>query len=159
MNSLYCTTKYVVLLILPFIVVLSGCTGSQALVDKKYTAGASDTFVLEIRNEAAAPATEMELLTHVLDRGLTKQNLKAEEANRVLQVTVTKYRFRSEATRILTGNMTGSDAIVSTVIVKRSEDGEILGKEEIVTHNPTVVSKSEDLINAHAEKIISSLGK
>lgn len=148
-------------LILILSLLISGCTGSQVLVDQKYTAEASDHYNLEIKNDVAVPAPEMKMLEQALEGGLREQNIRASEndADRILQVTVKKYHFRSDATRVITGNLTGNDAIVSTVTVVRLEDGKLLGKEEVITHNPTVISKSEDLINAHAKKIISSLLK
>ena len=79
--------------------------------------------------------------------------------DKTLQVSVKKYHFRSDATRVITGNLTGNDAIISTVRIRSLPSGDLLGKEEVITHNPTIVSKSEDLINAHAKKIVSSLLK
>jgi len=146
-------------LVLTLVFLISGCTGSQVLVDKNYTAPAGAQFNVEVNANVPVPAAEMEMLAKTLNTGLKDQNLYAEDSNNVLHVTVKKYHFRSDATRVLTGNLTGSDAIVSTIVIKHASDGEVLGKEEVITHNPTVVSKSEDLIRAHSKKIISSLLK
>ena len=150
--SLYC-------LVVALLFLLSGCTGSQVMVDQKFTVQTSDQFNLEVANSAAVPAAELEMLEQMLDRGLRDHNLQGDSPTGLLQVTVTKYRFRSDATRILMGNSAGSDAIVSTVTIKRYSNGEILGREEVITHNPTVVSTTDQLIKAHAEKILSSLSK
>lgn len=145
-------------LIIVLVFLLSGCAGSQVLVDQKFTAQSGDQFNLEVTSSTVVPATELEMLTQMLDSDLRERNLQGDSPTRNIQVTVTKYHFRSDASRILLGNSTGSDAIVSTVTIRRSSDGEMLGREEVITHNPTVVSTTDQLIKAHANKILSSLG-
>lgn len=147
----------------PLIVVLfflvTGCAASNVLVDKEYSMQSGDQFRLELNSEVEIPEAERGMLEQTLRDGLAGNNLLSNEANTILQVTVTKYHFRSEATRVLTGNTTGSDAIISTVVIKRVGGGEPLGQQRVYTQNPTVVSTSKDLIEAHAQKIINSLKK
>ena len=75
----------------------------------KYTAQTSDHYQLEIISNVALPAREMNMLQQALEGGLREHNMYAgaDDADRILQVTVKKYHFRSDATRIITGNMTG----------------------------------------------------
>ena len=120
---------------------------------------AAQVLADQVESNVEIPAKELKMLEQMLNEGLQERKLQAGDANTILQVTVTKYHFRSNTTPVLTGTLTGNDAIVSGIVVKRSVAGELLGKEEVITHNPTVVSKSEDLIKGHADKIISSLVK
>ena len=159
MNNQFLVRYPLSYLAITFVVLLSGCTGSQVLVEQKYTAQAGEQFDLEVANSAAVPENELAMLKQLLDGGLRERHLRGDKPTRVLKVTVTKYHFRSETTRALTGNLTGNDAIVSTITIKRSADGEILGREDVITHNPTVISTEDQLIKAHANKILNSLVK
>lgn len=77
-----------------------------------------DKFSIIVNNQAGMPESELGILEQQLQVKLQNLGLLGKDANKQLQITVTKYRFRKESTRILNGTLTGIDAIVSNVVVK-----------------------------------------
>ena len=149
-------TVYAVFIIVLVIVGFSGTTG---LADIKKTAQPGDKFNVIVNNQAGMPEPELEILRQQLQVKLQNQGLLGKDVNKQLHTTVIKFRFRKESTRILTGTLTGTDAIVSNVVVKNTADGKTLGEKKIATQNPTVISKPRNLIERHIDKIVSRLSK
>lgn len=101
-----------------FALVIIGFSGTTGLADIKKMAQPGDKFNVIVNNQAGMPEPELEILKQRLQVKSQKLGLLGKDANKQLQITVTKYRFRKESTRILNGTLTGIDAIVSNVVVK-----------------------------------------
>lgn len=119
-------TVYTVII---FALVIVGFSGITGLADIKKMAQPGDKFSIIVNNQAGMPESELGILEQQLQVKLQNLGLLGKDANKQLQITVTKDRLRKESTRILTRTLTGTDAIVSNVVVKNTADGKIPGKK------------------------------
>ncbi|GAA5218971.1 DUF4410 domain-containing protein [Corallincola platygyrae] len=135
---------------------LAGCAGTKVVVEQAYVLNHSDKFEREIIDHANVTDKGMEIFETRLDSQLSQLgDSSANEATREVEITFTKYYMRHGAARALAGIMAGSDNITSTVVIKDSKDGKVLGKITVVSENPTATGSAKGLIEQHADKIIS----
>ncbi len=145
-------------LILMISVAIAGCAYSGVYKkEMEYTIQPGDKVQYGIQNQSDMPESEFEIMKRRLDATLQEQNLVGQDANILLEITVVQFRFRSNTSRILLGNFQGNDAVTSNVVIRNIVDGSVLGKEQVIAHNPTVISKVKDLVETHADKIVNSL--
>lgn len=138
---------------------LTACVGSNTIVKQAYSFHEGDSFSYRINNKAEVPTEELATFENRLKQQLGERGLTSDKPNRTLEIVITKFRFRSETARVLAGTSAGTDAVISTIVVKSAADSSVLGELEVASQNPTIASTSTDLMNSHADKIVKSLAR
>lgn len=139
--------------------VLSGCVGTNLVVDQPYSYQPTDAFSYEIVDKANVTDKGMSIFKSKLDQNLSQLGLQqgdnqgAAGSNRVIEITFNNYYMRHGAARALAGVMAGADNITSTVLIKDKESREVLSRLQVESKNPTATSSARALIEQHATKI------
>ncbi|WNO10801.1 DUF4410 domain-containing protein [Teredinibacter sp. KSP-S5-2] len=146
--------KMVVLTLVFSYVFLAGCAGTHLRVDQGYAFQQNDIFSYEIVDNANVTPQGMSIFKERLESKIKALGLNTSgESTKLIEVTFTNYYMRHGAARALVGVMAGSDNITSTVLIKDRSSGEIVGKLQVVSKNPTATSSARLLIEQHADKI------
>ncbi len=137
---------------------LAGCSTSS-VVHKGYKAAAPETFWYELKGNADTDEAALAQLRAQLDAQLAEARLAGGRnvaGSRRVEIAITHYYLRGNATRILAGIMAGRDKVKSAVQVK-GDDGETLASFDIESTNATAWGTSGGLIGRHADEIVSRL--
>lgn len=137
------------------LIIITGCAGTSLKVDQGYAYTESDFFSYEIIDEAGVSDEGMSIFKTRLDANLKRLGLDGTDPDKVIEITFNSYRMRHGAARALVGIMAGKDNITSTVFIKEKTSGNILGKIQVVSQNPTATGTARGLIEQHADKITS----
>ena len=158
-------TKPRYLLLLVAFLILTGCA-SSAVVQKPMTEPViqGDTRyqignVID-RTERGVPDHFLEALKGYINSELRSRRLLATETrdgNREVNITVTYYRMRSGANRLLWGAMAGKDGLRSTVTVVDRRTGQVIGESEVDTYSVMAVTSENDIARMHGEEIAKFL--
>ena len=161
--------KYFKWLVLTFFVVLTtGCsgsfigsgvlpgTGTESMVSQSFNI--SNYFSYDIVDVSYQVSEEgKSIFKNRLESMLKQKSLYKENSSKVIEITFNDYYIRSGAARTMLGVAAGVDRITSTVVIKDKDNDKILGRYRVISKNATAWSKSSNLIEQHADKIISYL--
>lgn len=137
---------------------LAGCS-TNSVVHKGYKAAAPETFWYELKGNEDTDEAALAQLRTQLDAKLAEARLAGDKnvaGSRRVEIAITHYYLRSNATRILAGIMAGRDKVTSAVQVK-GDGGETLASFDIESTNATAWGTSGGLIGKHADEIIARL--
>ena len=163
--------KYLKGLALTFLLVLiTGCsgsfigsgvlpgTGTELIVEQSFYYDGSEYFSYDIVDVSYQVSEEgKSIFKNRLESMLKQKSLYKENSSKVIEITFNDYYIRSGAARTMLGVAAGVDRITSTVVIKDKDNDKILGRYRVISKNATAWSKSSNLIEQHADKIISYL--
>ena len=133
------------------------CAGTNVLSTQPHVYSSTDRFTYEIVNKTAVPEPGMAIFTARLKQDLEQLGLLAEqEQSKKMVITFVNYYMRKDKTRGRVGLMAGVDHIKTNIVVRDAE-GNVAGRFEVVSSNPTAVGTSKGLIEGHADRIASYL--
>ena len=163
--------KYLKGLALTFLLVLiTGCsgsfigsgvlpgTGTQLIVDQSFYYDGSEYFSYDIVDGSNQVSEKgMSIFKNRLESMLKQKSLYKENSNKVIEITFNNYYMRPGAARTMLGVTAGVDNITSTVVIKEKDNDKIVGRFRVISKNATAWSSASNLIEQHADKIISYL--
>lgn len=136
------------------------CAGSSSRIEVPISMNKEDKVIYKIINQASAPEKAINILKPHLDARLNESGIQADspdQADKLIEITLTIYRMRMGHRRALLGSMAGSDRIQSTVVVRDIKSQSVVGRYSVYSKNATAVSSSKALIQGHADEIVNKL--
>ena len=130
----------------------SSATSAKGVVAVDYLVG-----TITVTDEAIPESFQTALKTH-LEEELGKAGRLAKSAGsaRKVQLTLSDYRMRGGATRILTGVLSGADKVTAAVSVT-DKSGQVIGESQVTSSNSLAVGGPDTLAKMAAEEIAKFL--
>ncbi len=144
-----------------------GCGSSHPALKSMQQPAAGVTVLYHVEAIAdpkgLAPEDMRDALHLRLQQELGAKRLLAkdrDEADRLVQVTITSFRMRDFFTRAIFGFMAGNDSMGANVRVRDAFTSEVVGESEVSCHSDFRGSGlGEDLIRTEGEKIAKYLSE
>ncbi|MGH8539008.1 MAG: DUF4410 domain-containing protein [Stenotrophobium sp.] len=141
-------------------IVLAGCASTSMKVETGFQPAAGEKFQFVITPEDIVPEKTLAIMNDRLQAQLGESLLRPGETalpDRNVEIVITRYNMRNEALRFWVGVAAGADHIDSTVTVRDSSSGRILGVFEVESTNTSGWGTSRGLIESHVDQIVRYL--
>ena len=138
---------------------ISACSTSMQ-IETSYTYIEGEKFKYEVTNKALVQAKDLDVFRTRLDKQLMATDQLANSAKNdavQVEITITSYKMRSDAARMLLGIFAGTDEMVSNIRVRNSADNTLKAEFEVVSRNATAWGTSDGMIKDNADQIVKYL--
>ena len=134
---------------------LTACAGTSVSVQKPYEPSARSKVSYAVKTTAKVTDNGLQIFRERLEERLrTEQLLGDSSAVRTVEIDIVSYRVRHGATRALVGVMAGADNVRSSILIKDTQTGSVVGQFAVESKNPTATSSARLLIEGHADAIV-----
>ena len=139
------------------LLLLSACA-TTSTVQQQHAPAPGLAYAYTFENNGGDDLAGIARLARIVQERLGDAGLLAEAAtaNGRVEVELTHYYVRADATRFLAGILAGRDRITSQVTVLDAS-GNRFGRFEVDTTNLTAWGSKDGLMEAHAEEIVARL--
>lgn len=143
-----------------FCLIMAGCAGTSLRVQSAYQPLPGEKIVYDIKNNVEVSEEAFRIMRARLNGQLQVNGLLAawiEESDKLVEITITNYYMRNDATRLLIGIMAGVDKITSTIRVKNRKTKTVLAEFVVHSKNPSAWGSSRGMIEEHVDRIVQYL--
>ncbi|WP_340677751.1 DUF4410 domain-containing protein [Paraglaciecola sp.] len=139
------------------VLMLTGCAATKIFVQQPYDLKSTDSFSYKILESDKVDENTKKIFGNQLDKNFLSRELNKGLPTRHVEIVFTSYDVRHGAARALAGALAGSDYVVTEVIIKDKETGNVLSKISVISQNKSAWGTTQGLLEKHADKIASYL--